>query len=228
MPLPYGGKVKQVMVDLDLAKLYAKGLSPADVSNALDAQNLILPAGTEKIGDREYNVRLNSSPLVADELNNMPIREVNGAMIYIRDVGQAHDGFAVQQNIVSQNGVRSSLMVVQKSASASTLDIVNRVKAELVKIQAGLPPALTLTQLFDQSIFVRAAINGVLREGVIAACLTALMILLFLGQLAQHGGGGDLDPALDPLLDHHHGRAWADAQYHDPGRPGARGRHPGR
>ena len=181
MPFPYGGKVKQVMVDLDLEKLYGKGLSPADVSNALNAQNLILPAGTEKLGDREYNVRLNSSPLVLNDLNNLPIRQVNGAMVYLRDVGQVHSGFAVQQNIVSQNGVRSSLMVVQKSAQASTLDIIERVQKQLETITAGLPPGLKLVQLFDQSIFVRAAINGVLREGVIAALLTALMILLFLG-----------------------------------------------
>jgi len=181
VPLPYGGKAKQVMVDLDLTKLYSKGLSPSDVSNALNAQNLILPAGTEKIGDREYNVRLNSSPLDLMVLNDLPIKQVNGAMIYIRDVAQVRDGYAVQQNIVSQNGVRSALLTVLKSANASTLDIINRVKAALPNIQAGLPPSLELTQMFDQSIFVRAAINGVLREGVIAACLTALMILLFLG-----------------------------------------------
>jgi len=181
IPFPYGGKVKQVMVDLDLEKLYAKGLSPADVDAALNAQNLILPAGTEKMGDKEYNIRLNSSPLIADQLNDMPIRQVNGAMVYIRDVGQVHAGYAVQQNIVAENGVRSSLMVIQKSANASTLDIIDRVKAQLVKIEAGLPASFNVTQLFDQSIFVRAAINGVLREGVIAACLTALMILVFLG-----------------------------------------------
>jgi len=181
VPLPYGGKARQVMVDLDLTKLYAKGLSPSDVSNALNAQNLILPSGTEKIGEREYNVRLNSSPLDLMVLNDLPIKQVNGAMVYIRDVAQVRDGYAVQQNIVSQNGVRSALLTVLKSANASTLDIISRVKAALPKIQATLPPSLTLTQMFDQSIFVRAAINGVLREGVIAACLTALMILLFLG-----------------------------------------------
>ena len=181
MPFPYGGKVKQVMVDLDLQKLYAKGLSPSDVSNAMNAQNLILPAGTEKIGDKEYNVRLNSSPLVLNDLNDMPVREVNGAMVYMRDIGQVHTGYAVQQNMVSQNGVPSSLQVILKSANASTLDIISRVKQQLTIIEAGLPPALKLVQLFDQSIFVRAAVNGVLREGVIAACLTALMILLFLG-----------------------------------------------
>jgi multidrug efflux pump subunit AcrB len=181
VPLPYGGKARQIMVDLDLTKLYSKGLSPADVNTALDAQNLILPAGTEKIGDKEYNVRLNSSPLAWQTLNDLPIRQSNGAMVYIRDVGNVRDGYAVQQNIVTQNGVRSALLTVLKSANASTLDIISRVKAALPKIQATLPASLTLTQLFDQSIFVRAAINGVLREGVIAACLTALMILLFLG-----------------------------------------------
>jgi multidrug efflux pump subunit AcrB len=181
VPLPYGGKARQIMVDLDLTKLYSKGLSPTDVDNALNAQNLILPSGTEKMGDKEYNVRLNSSPLNWQALNDLPIRQVNGAMVYMRDVGNVRDGYAVQQNIVTQNGVRSGLLQVLKSANASTLDIVERVKKALPRIEATLPTSLILTQLFDQSLFVRAAINGVLREGVIAACLTALMILLFLG-----------------------------------------------
>src|SRR6266481_9407538 len=174
VPLPYGGKSRQVMVDLDPQKLFGKGLSPADVSSALNAQNVILPAGTEKIGDREYNVRLNSSPELLQTLNDLPIKQVNNATVYIRDVAHVRDGFAVQTNIVAQNRVRSALLTVLKSASASTLDIISRVKATL-------PPELDITQLFDQSIFVRAAINGVVKEGVIAACLTALMILLFLG-----------------------------------------------
>ena len=181
VPMPYGGKSRQVMVDIDLQKLYAKGLSPADVSNALNAQNVILPAGTVKISDREYNVRTNSSPEVLEVLNDLPIRQVNGAMIYIRDVAHVHDGYAVQSNVVLQNRIRSALLTVLKSADASTLDIVKRVKAALPKIKATLPPELDLSQLFDQSIFVRATINGVLKEGAIAACLTALMILLFLG-----------------------------------------------
>jgi multidrug efflux pump subunit AcrB len=181
VPLPYGGKSRQVMVDIDPEKLFGKGLSPADVSNALNAQNVILPAGTEKIGDREYNVRLNSSPELLQALNDLPIKQVNNATVYIRDVANVRDGFAVQTNIVAQNRVRSALLTVLKSASASTLDIINRVKAALPRIKATLPPELEITQLFDQSIFVRAAINGVLKEGVIAACLTALMILLFLG-----------------------------------------------
>jgi multidrug efflux pump subunit AcrB len=181
VPLPYGGKSRQVMVDIDPQKLFGKGLSPADVSSALNAQNVILPAGTQKIGDREYNVRLNSSPELLQTLNDLPIRQVNNAMVYIRDVAHVRDGFAVQTNIVAQNRTRSALLTVLKSASASTLDIISRVKEALPRIKATLPPALDITQLFDQSIFVRAAINGVVKEGVIAACLTALMILLFLG-----------------------------------------------
>jgi multidrug efflux pump subunit AcrB len=181
VPLPYGGKSAQVMVDIDPQKLYGKGVSPADVSNALNAQNVILPAGTEKIGDREYNVRLNSSPELLQVLNDLPVKQVNGATIYIRDVAHVRDGFAVQTNIVSQNRIRSALLTVLKSASASTLDIIKRVKEALPRIQATLPKELEISQLFDQSIFVRASINGVLREGVIAACLTALMILVFLG-----------------------------------------------
>lgn len=181
VPLPYGGKSAQVMVDIDPQKLYGKGLSPADVSNALNAQNVILPAGTEKIGDREYNVRLNSSPELLQVLNDLPVKQVNGATVYIRDVAYVRDGYAVQTNIVSQNRVRSALLTVLKSASASTLDIIKRVKEALPRIQATLPRELQISQLFDQSIFVRASINGVLREGLIAACLTAVMILLFLG-----------------------------------------------
>jgi multidrug efflux pump subunit AcrB len=181
VPLPYGGKSAQVMVDIDPQKLYGKGISPADVSNALNAQNVILPAGTQKIGDREYNVRLNSSPELLQVLNDLPVKQVNGATVYIRDVAHVRDGFAVQTNIVSQNRIRSALLTVLKSASASTLDIIKRVREALPRIQATLPKELEISQLFDQSIFVRASINGVLREGVIAACLTAMMILLFLG-----------------------------------------------
>src|ERR1700748_3392355 len=181
VPLPYGGKSRQVMVDLDPQKLFATGISPADVSNALTAQNIILPAGTQKIGDREYNVRLNSSPEELEALNDLPIKQVNGATIYMRDVAHVRDGFAVQQNIVAQNRTRAALLTVLKSAEASTLDIIHRIKEALPKVQATLPKELKITELFDQSIFVRASINGVLKEGLIAACLTALMILLFLG-----------------------------------------------
>ena len=181
VPLPYGGKPRQIMVDLDQQALLAKGLSASDVTNAVNAQNLILPAGSAKMGTREYSVRLNSSPEAVSAINDFPIRQVNGAMIYIRDVAQVRDGFAVQINVVRQDGRRSSLMTVLKSADASTLDIVRRVRETLPRIQATLPPELNLQFLFDQSVFVRAAVQNVLHEGVIAAGLTGLMILLFLG-----------------------------------------------
>ena len=181
VPAPYGGKARQIMVDLDLGQLYAKGLSPSDVVSALTAQNLILPAGTAKVGTTDYIVRTNASPQVLDQLNDLPIKNVNGAMVYIRDIGHVHEGFAIQQNIVRVNGQRAVLLTVMKAASASTLDIVKRVRERLPVIQAGLSRDLKIDLHFDQSIFVRAALEGVVKEGVIAACLTALMILLFLG-----------------------------------------------
>jgi CzcA family heavy metal efflux pump len=181
VPLPYGGKARQIMVDLDTQALLSKGLAATDVVSAINAQNLILPAGSAKIGDRDYNVSLNSSPEAVEALNNLPIKEVNGAMVYIRDVAQVHDGFAVQTNIVRQDGQRSSLLTILKSGGASTLDVVNRIKQVLPRIQSTLPPELDLKLLFDQSLFVRASLEGVVKEAVIAACLTATMILLFLG-----------------------------------------------
>ncbi len=181
VPAPYGGKARQIMVDLDLGQLYSKGLSPTDVVQALTAQNLILAAGTAKVGTTDFIVRTNASPTVLEQLNDLPIKSSNGAVVYIRDVAQVHEGFAVQQNIVRVNGQRATLITILKAASASTLDIIERVKVALPKIAAGLPPELKISLLFDQSIFVRAALKGVVREAVIAATLTALMILLFLG-----------------------------------------------
>jgi len=181
LPLAYGGKQRNIMVDLDPEQMLAKNISASDVSSAFNQQNVILPAGTAKMGEREYNVRLNSSPAVVDELNDLPIKEVNGAMVYIRDIGHVRDGAAVQTNIVRRNGRRSALLTVLKSGAASTLDVVNRVRARMPSVLATLPSALKLDFLFDQSLFVRASINGVVREAVIAACLTGLMILLFLG-----------------------------------------------
>jgi len=181
VPAPYGGKARQIMIDLDMGQLYAKGLSPTDAVNALTAQNLILPAGTAKVGTTDYIVRTNASPQVLDELNNLPIKNVGGAMVYIRDIGHAHEGFAIQQNIVRVNGQRAVLLTILKAASASTLDIVKRVRERLPVIQAGLPRDLKIDLQFDQSIFVRAALEGVVKEATIAAGLTALMILLFLG-----------------------------------------------
>ena len=181
LPLPYGGKSRQIMVDLDQKALFAKGLSAADVSAALTSQNLILPAGTAKFGDREYLVRVNSSPRRVEDLNALPIRTVNGATVYMRDVAEVRDGYAVQTNVVRINGGRAALLTVLKNGGASTLDIVDNIRKQLEQIKLGLPPALHLKELFDQSLFVRAAIQGVLREGLIAAGLTGLMILLFLG-----------------------------------------------
>ncbi len=181
--LPSGGKPRQIMVDLDPEKLFAKGISPSDVSVAINNQNVILPSGTAKIGAKEYNVQLNSSPEVVEALNDLPIKTVNGTTITIRDVGYVRDGFAVQQNIVRVNGKRAALLPILKSQSASTIDIVNRVRAQMPQIRASVPEELKVELLFDQSVFVRNAVKGVLIEGGIAALLTALMILLFLGSL---------------------------------------------
>ena len=178
---PFGGKQRSVMVDLNLDELYAKQLSPLDVSNALSLQNLILPAGTAKLAEIEYQIRVNSSPLLLDELNNLPIKTVNGATVYIKDVAQVHDGFNVQGNIVRSNGLRGVLLTVTRNGKASTLDIVNAVKAALPRILSTVPPELKVLPLADQSVFVRASIDGVEREALIAAALTGLMILLFLG-----------------------------------------------
>jgi CzcA family heavy metal efflux pump len=181
VPSPYGGKTRNVMVDLDLGALYSKGLSPADVVNALTVQNLILPAGTAKVGTTDYIVRTNASPTVLAQLNDLPIKTSNGAVVYMRDVAQVHEGFFIQQNIVRINGQRAALLTILKAGGASTLDIVKRVRETLPRIQANLPPELKITLLFDQSVFVRAALSGVVKEAAIAATLTALMILLFLG-----------------------------------------------
>jgi len=183
IPLPYGGKVRQVTVDLDPKALLAHGVSGSDVVNAVAAQNLIMPQGTVKIGEREYNVALNSSPSVIAELNDLPIKVANGATTYVRDVAYVHDGFQFQTNMVRLDGHRSALLTVIKSGNASTLDIVSRVREALPRIAATLPPELHIQPLADQSIFVRNAVQGVLKEAVIAAALTAVMILLFLGSL---------------------------------------------
>lgn len=178
---PLGGKSRAVMVDLNLDELYTKQLSPIDVSNAINLQNLILPAGTAKIASTEYQVRVNSSPGILDELNNLPIRNVNGATVYVKDVAQVRDGFMPQQNIVRTNGARGVLMMITRNGKASTLEIVNQVKEALPKILATITPELKVVALADQSLFVRASIEGVVREGLLAATLTGLMILLFLG-----------------------------------------------
>jgi multidrug efflux pump subunit AcrB len=181
IPLPYGGKQRLISVDLDLQKCQSLGISPMQVSQAINDQNVILPSGTVKIGEREYNVLMNSSPTTVDLLNDLPIKQVGGATIYVRDVAQVRDGFAPQINIVKLNGEKAALLPVLKNGSASTVDVVNGVLKKLPSVKTTLPPTLDVQPLFDQSIFVTAALNGVLIEGTIAATLTALMILLFLG-----------------------------------------------
>src|SRR5580693_3285942 len=181
VPLPYGGKFRQVMVDINPDQLYAKQLSPVDISNALATQNLILPAGDAKIGDIDYQVKMNSSPKILSEINRIPIKIVSGAAVYLGDVAQVRDGYSVQTSIVRANGSRGALLTVLRSGRASTLAVVNNVKKAMPKILAGITPELHVTQLFDQSIFVKAAISGVVREAVTAAFLTGLMILVFLG-----------------------------------------------
>src|SRR5579862_2628360 len=160
---PFGGKNRQIVVDLNPQELYAKQLSPIDISNALNLQNLILPAGTAKFAQTEYPIRLNSSPSVLAEFNNLPIKTVNGATIYMKDVGIVHDGFVPQQNIVRTNGSRGVLLTVTRNGNASTLSIVNAVKNALPKVMATIPPDLKLSVFGDQSLFVRAAVQGVLR-----------------------------------------------------------------
>src|SRR5881392_2582120 len=181
IPYPFGGKQRQVMVDLDQRLLQSKGLSPSDVVTALGLQNIVLPSGTAKIGEFEYDVAMNASPRTVAELNDLPVKVVGNSPIYLRDVAHVRDGFSPQTNIVRRDGSRGTLVTILKSGSASTLDVVAGIRTLLPRVIPTLPPQLKVQPLADQSIFVRAAVSGVIREAVIAACLTALMILLFLG-----------------------------------------------
>lgn len=181
VPSPYGGRSRVINVDLDPDQLLARGLSPTDISDAINAQNLVLPSGTAKIGEREYSVRLNGSPDVVEAMNDLPVKTVGGAIIRIRDVAHVRDGYSVQTNIVHRDGVRGALITVLKSGGASTIDVVKRVREALPGILTTLPTALKVDVLADQSLFVKAALNGVLFEALIAALLTAAMILIFLG-----------------------------------------------
>src|SRR3954451_69394 len=180
-PYPYGGKIRQIQVDLDLAKLQAYGLSPNDIVSAVNAQNIILPSGTMKLGPIEYSVEMNGTPETIAELNDLPVKTTNGSTLYMRDVAHIRDGFAPQTNIVRQDGNRGALMSIYKNGKASTLQIVAGIKGIVEQAQQSLPPELKISALFDQSLFVRASINGVIREALIAAALTACMILFFLG-----------------------------------------------
>ena len=180
-PNPYGGKQRQIMVDLNIPALQAKGLSPNDVVTAIGNQNLILPAGTVKIGSKENDVDLNASPQTVEEMNDLPIKTSGSSTIYVRDVAHVRDGNPPQTNIVLVDGQKAALMTVLKLGSTSTLDIINEIKQQLPTVLAGLPPEFRARPIADQSLFVRASINGVVREAVVAACLTGLMILIFLG-----------------------------------------------
>src|SRR5689334_11266974 len=181
IPYPFGGKQRQIQIDLNPTALQARGLSGQDVANTLAAQNLITPVGTQKIGNFEYTIQLNNSPLRIDELGDLPIKAVNGAMVYVRDVAHVRDGNPPQTNIVHVDGNRSVLMMVLKAGAISTLDIISGIKQKVLDIKPQLPETLKVAFVGDQSVFVRGAIGGVANEGVIAACLTSLMILLFLG-----------------------------------------------
>ena len=180
-PTPAGGKYRQIMVDIDPLKLQARGLTPLDVVNAVNVQALTLPSGLAKIGDTQFTVRTNALPTTIADLNNLPIKFVNGATVFVKDVGQVHDGYAVQQNIVRIGGLRSVLLSVIKNGNASTVAVVNAVKQALVISRQAAPAGMQIRELFDQSVFVREALQALLREGAIAAGLTALMIILFLG-----------------------------------------------
>ncbi|MBV8352490.1 MAG: efflux RND transporter permease subunit, partial [Verrucomicrobia bacterium] len=181
LPLPYGGKQRQVMINMDHNLMQARNVSPTDVLNAVNAQNLILPSGTVKLGKSELDVRANTSPRTVPELNDLPIKQVGNTTIYLRDVATVSDGFALQTNVVRQDGHRGVLMSIIKAGTASTLSVVSGVKNLLPRVATIVPPELKMTALADQSIFVQGAVSGVIREGVIAAALTGLMILLFLG-----------------------------------------------
>src|SRR5271155_1453353 len=181
LPLPYGGKSPQITVNMDQSRMQSKGVSPGDVLDALNAQNVVAPAGTAKIGAEEYDVRTNAAPHTIDELGMMPIKQVNGAVVYIRDVATVSNGAAFQTNIVRQDGHRGVLISVLKAGDASTLNVVKGIRDLLPRVAQIVPPNLKITPLSDQSVFVRGAVSGVIREAVIAAALTALMILLFLG-----------------------------------------------
>ena len=181
IPWPFGGKSRQIQIDLDPDALRARGLSGQDVANALADQNVIIPAGTQKIGDYEYAIKLNNAPATIKEIGELPVKVVNGAIVYIKDIAHVYDGSAVQTNIVHVDGGRSVLMSIFKGGNTSTIDVINGIKQRLVEAKDALPENLEVKLIGDQSMFVLNAVNGVVLEGVIAALLTSIMILLFLG-----------------------------------------------
>jgi multidrug efflux pump subunit AcrB len=181
VPSPYGGKVLQVQVDLDQQAMQAHSVSADDVVNTISVQNLILPAGDEKVGKFDWNVSLNASPVLLERINDLPVKEVNGTIIYIRDVAYVHTGSPPQTNLVRVNGSRAVLMTILKAGSASTLSVIEGIKSLLPRVEESLPSSLNLRAVGDQSIFVKAAVFGVVREATLAAALVGVMILLFLG-----------------------------------------------
>ena len=216
-PYPYGGKLRQIQVDLDLPKLQAYGLSPVDIVNAVNAQNIILPAGTMKLGPLEYDVEMNGTPQTIAELNDLPVKTTNGSTLYMRDVAHIRDGFAPQTNIVRQDGNRGALMSIYKNGSASTLQIVAGIKGIVQQAAQSLPPELKVASLV-RSVAFRARVDLRRRaRGLIAAALTACMILALSGRLASDDRHFDFDSALDLCVDHFAGRDRPDHQHHDAG-----------
>ena len=232
LPTPAGGKYRQIMVDIDPLKLQAKGLTPTDVVNAVNAQAFTVPAGTSKMGDKQYTVRTNALPATIDDLNNIPIKFVSGGQVgqtvFIKDIGQVHDGWLVQQNVVRSEGKQSVLLSIIKNGNASTLAVVSAVKEALKIARAAAPKGMQIQALFDQSVFVKDSIIGLLREGAIAAGLTALMIILFLGSWRSTLIVMVSIPLVDSLVARRPQFPRRDDQYDDPWRPGAGDRHPRR
>ena len=226
-PAPDGGKYRQIMVDIDPLSFQARGLTPTDVVNAVNAQNLTLPSGLAKIGDTQYTVRTNAMPVSIADLNNIPIKYVNGQTIFLKDVGQVHDGWAVQQNLVHQNGL--ALRATERTQKRQCLDRCGRQRRpQGAPDRAAAPPGLQINELFDQSKLVTASIAGVLHEGAIAAGLTGLMILLFLGSWRSTLIVLISISAVDPVVHYRPLFHGPHAQHHDARRHGACGRHPGR
>ena len=190
------------MINMDQNLMQAKGVSPSDVLNAVNAQNLILPSGTAKVAESELDVRMNVYPRTVAELNNIPIKQVGNTTIYLREVARVSDGFAVQTNVVRQDGHRGVLMSILKAGNASTLDVVSGIRNLLPRAASTLPPQLKITPLADQSVFVRSAISGVVREAVIAGCLTGVMILLFIGSWRSTDHHCHLHPSVHSDLNH--------------------------
>src|SRR2546425_1414508 len=226
LPLPLGGKQRQIVVDLDPQKLFAWKLSPSDVSAAIARQNLIAPAGTVKIGLQEYAIRVNASPDVVAGFNDLPVRTVGTTTVYLKDIAYVRDGFAPQTNVVVIDSNKGALLPVRRAHGASTLDVVAQTRATLPAVAATLPSDFHVTPMFDQSVFVRAAVSSVVREAVIAAGLIRYDDPDLPRQLAQHLDRARLHSALAPRVDHRARLAWPDAQPHDTRWVGARSRHP--